>query len=85
MLVLIHVLFALGSLAVAGINLLSPSRQKLQATYSLSGATIFTGIWLIIGDKAHILATCITGLIYISAIVAATALVRYRLNKLKIT
>jgi len=82
MLVLIHVLSALASLAVAAVNLLIPSAYKLRATYVLTGLTVATGTWLIVSDKAHILTTCITGLIYLSAITVATVMGRFRLNKL---
>jgi len=79
MLTLIHVLVAVASLVVATFNLVSPSKYKLRLVFGLSTLTVASGTALVVSDSAHILATCITGLIYISVIAATTAAAQYRL------
>ena len=85
MLVLMHVFAAVASLALAGVNLRMPSSTKLKLTHGLTGQTLFSGALLVFSDDRHILATCITGLIYLGAIAAATVLGRQRLNKINLS
>jgi hypothetical protein len=76
---IVHILVALTSLIVAGLNAFFPSLKKLRLTYGLVFATLGTGTYLIVTTPSHMLTTCMEGLIYIG--VVTTAIV-YSTNKL---
>ena len=68
MIILIHVILAVSSLVFASSVLLSPSRNKLRASYGLIAATLVSGTYLIASTQTNILKTCVTGLVYIAAV-----------------
>lgn len=81
MLILTHVLIALLGLIQAGYGLISPSRTNLRITYGLTAATFASGTYLVWHLHSSILQSCISGLTYLSLIIAATVVAHRRLAK----
>jgi len=79
MLILIHVVIAISGLVQATFGLIFPSRRKLQITYALTAATFASGSYLVWKLHQPILSSCLSGLTYLSLILAATLATRYRL------
>jgi len=76
---IVHILVALTSLIVAGFNAFTPTVEKLRLTYALVFATLGTGTYLIVTTPAHMLTTCMEGLVYIFVVTFAIV---YSTNKL---
>jgi len=79
MLILTHVVIALLGLIQATYGLISPSRRKMRATYALTAATVASGTYLVWHLRTPILQSCMSGLFYLSFIIAATLAAQYRL------
>ncbi len=81
MLILIHITAALLSLLQATYGLFVPSRGKLQATYALVAVTFATGTYLVWHLHAPLLQSCLSGLAYLTLILAATVVTWHRLHR----
>ncbi len=81
MLIITHVVIAVLGLAEATYGLIAPSRGKLRITYALTAATLASGAYLVWSLHAPILQSCLSGLTYLSLILAATLATHYRLAK----
>lgn len=79
MIIIVHVTIALLGMLQATIGLISPSRAKLRATYALTAATLASGTYLVWHLHSPILQSCLSGLTYLSLIIAATVVARWRL------
>lgn len=79
MLIFTHVVIALLGLVQATYGLIKPSQKKLHATYTFTAATFASGTYLVWHLHANILQSCMSGLMYLSLIVAATVAAQYRL------
>jgi hypothetical protein len=77
-----HVVIALAGLAQATYGLIVPSRGKLRATYALTVATIASGTYLVWSLHSPILQSCMSGLAYLTFVLAATVAAQYRLRKM---
>ncbi len=78
MFVLIHLVTALASMVATTYVFFTPSRAKFYTAYSMVGATLASGTYLVISTHAPILQSCTTGLMYISAISVGIALAHAR-------
>jgi protoheme IX farnesyltransferase len=81
MLILTHVIIATLGLVQALYGLFSPSRRNLRITYGLTAATFVTGTYLVWHLHTNIMQSCISGLTYLSIILAATVVTHRRLAK----
>jgi hypothetical protein len=81
MLIFTHVTIALLGLLQATYGLIAPSKAKLRITYGLTAATFASGTYLVWSMHAPVLQSCLSGLTYLSLIVAATLAAHYRLAK----
>lgn len=79
MIVFLHVLIALASMAYATYVFFSPSQSKLKISYGLVGATLASGTYLTVINPAHMVQTCTTGLIYLAVVSAAILSARHKL------
>jgi hypothetical protein len=79
MIVLIHVLIALASMAYSTYVFFSPSQTKLRLSYGLVGATVASGTYLIVTNPAHMVQSCTTGLIYLGVVSVAIISARHKL------
>jgi len=65
MVLLLHLLVALSSVAYTTYILVAPSRTRLHISSALVAATLASGVYLVISSHAPILQSCISGLFYI--------------------
>jgi hypothetical protein len=79
MLILIHVIIALSSIAYTSYIFISPSHTKLQASYVLMGLTLTTGTYLTWLKPAHMLQSCMMGLVYIAIVTVGILATKHKL------
>jgi hypothetical protein len=79
MVLLFHILTALGSLVAAGVLYVRPSVEGLRATYFLTASMLASGTYLVIRNMSHLLEACIMGLVLLSVILYATVTARNKL------
>ncbi len=83
MFLLLHILVALTSVAQTTYLLFSPSKSKLHFTYTFVGLTLISGTYLGFSKPAHLVQTCVTGLIYIGVISAGIISTHRKLERKK--
>ena len=78
-----HIVIALSGLAIAAVSLFTLSERMITSSYALTAGTLATGTVLVLmtGD---VLKSCLSGLLYLSAVLAMTAVTKYRLAASKI-
>lgn len=69
MMIFLHVLIALSSIALSSITAVMPSKRKLYASSLLVALTLATGAYLVVAMHAPLLRTCMTGLAYLGVAV----------------
>lgn len=74
-----HIAIALLSLAYTAYVYFAPTNAKLQTTYVLTALTIGTGTWLVVANPAHMLQSCMMGLVYLGTMFFGIALSRNKL------
>jgi len=79
MLILLHVVIALSSIAWTGYVFFAPSAGKLSVSYGLIAGTLASGTYLVIRTHSPLLQSCITGLVYLAIVLFETFAVRTRL------
>jgi len=79
MALVLHILIALGSVGYTTYLFFAPTTAKLQASYALVALTLLSGTYLAVNNPAHILHTCVSGLIYTSAVSVGIAFARKKL------
>lgn len=75
----LHIAIALTSVIYTAFVYFSPSRAKLRGSYVLVALTVASGTWLIIANPAHMVQSCITGLVYLGVIFFGIALAHQKL------
>ena len=68
MAILLHVVFALGSIGYPVYAFIHPSKAKLQITYGLVLVTMSSGFYLVWIKPSHMVSACVMGLIYLGSI-----------------
>ena len=66
MLILIHVIIALSSIALSTVSGFSPSHSRINLSYALIAATLASGTYLVISLHTAMLRACATGLVYLA-------------------
>ena len=79
MLLVIHIVIALGSIIGTTWALLQPSKRSLQLSYALVGMTLASGTYLVWSTHSPLVASCTTGLIYICGTTAGLSIARHKL------
>lgn len=64
----LHIAIALLSVIYTAFVYFSPSKAKLRGSYALVALTVATGTWLIVANPAHMVQSCVTGLLYLGVI-----------------
>lgn len=72
MILLLHVIIALSSVALASYTFFKPSTQKLIVSYGLMVATVGSGTYLLVALQADMLRTCLSGLFYVTLTLIVT-------------
>ena len=70
--VLLHILIALVSIAYATVLLMRPAKASFGAHYVLITLTVASGTYLLVNSPAHMLETCMMGLLYLGFVAIAT-------------
>lgn len=79
MLILTHIILALGALALSTLANFMPSANKLKISYGLAAGTLSTGVLLIVVSGADILRTCLTGIVFFGIVSILNETARKRL------
>ena len=82
MVILLHVIIAIASLAVAALAVVRPQARTLIINYVLIGATIASGTYLMVTMPTHMVTSCEMGLVYLAFASALTAFAHLRFHKL---
>jgi len=79
MILILHVITALGSLLVAGITNIKPSALGLKITYILTGLMLGTGGYLLIHNTSHLLESCLFGLLVLGVVLIEVIVAKRKL------
>lgn len=79
--VILHIIIALASIAIATANVFSPTKSKLIGSYSLIAATLLSGTLLVVIEPSRMLHVCVAGLAYVAASSILTIAANVRLAK----
>lgn len=78
MMLLSHIFVAVFSIILASISWFRPTRTLLFASYSLVGATLATGIGLVVTASVSMLHLCLSGLTYTIITIAILTMARQK-------
>lgn len=79
MIVMVHVIIALASLAASSYSAAKPSRQLLRLSYGLVIMTLASGTILVLADRSVMVQACASGLLFSAASLGLAAIARRRL------
>jgi hypothetical protein len=79
MLVILHIITALISVAYSTYIFIAPSKTGLRINYALIGLTTLSGTYLIVSKPAHMLETCSVGLLYVGFVTVGVVVARRKL------
>jgi hypothetical protein len=82
-LLITHIVIALGGLIIAAASLFTLSQRMIMASYALTVGTLATGTVLVF-MTGNLLKSCLSGLLYLSAVLVITAITKYRLAAQKV-
>jgi len=82
MIITLHILIALVSMAITTVAFVRPTRRLLYINYGFIGLTIASGVYLTVLSPAHMIETCTVGLTYLAVVSVGTVLARVKLGKL---
>lgn len=85
MIVMLHVLIALTSIAVVTFTYIAPSTLKLCVAYVLEALTLTTGLYLVVSEPAQMLRSCTMGVLYLAVVTVGTVAVRRKLAAMRNT
>lgn len=83
MIVILHVVIALASIAFTSLAYFAPTVIKLRVAYGLMALTLTSGMYLIISEPAHMLESCTVGVAYLTIVAAGIVAARRRLSSIK--
>lgn len=73
MILILHIVIALASIAYTTYLWASPSKAKFKASYVLVGLTLASGIALVVVSPAAMIQACMSGLLYTALVSAGIA------------
>ena len=79
MLILIHVIIALSSIALSTFSAFVPSKRRINLSYALIAATLITGTYLVVSLNTPMLRACATGLVYLSVALSGVLVGQHKL------
>lgn len=83
MIIILHILIALSSIILTSYVFLRPTRQALRLNYGLIGATLASGMYLVVSAPAHMLETCLMGITYLTIVSVGTAVARVKVAQIE--
>jgi len=81
MITLIHVLIAISSVAIASVTFFKPSVCRLIVSYGFIIATVASGTYLLLTTPGDILRSCLSGLLYVTAVTIVTIATHLRVRR----
>lgn len=81
LLLISHIIIALTGIGITTILLISPSKRKLNLSAIFLAGTLTTGTILVISSPAHMLQSCVMGILYTAFVVGGIAIAKKRLAK----
>jgi hypothetical protein len=78
-----HIIVAISSVIYSSLLFLSPTKRNFKISYTLIGATLLSGTYLVISTHAHLLSSCEAGLAYIGIVLFGLILAQYKLTHIK--
>ena len=84
MILLLHIIIALGSVAYTSYLYFSPTRKHFYAAYGLVGLTLASGTYLVLSTHSSLLTSCITGLVYIGIVLGGITAAQRKLAGVKL-
>lgn len=84
MIVMLHVLIALSSLVLTSLSYVFPSKKILRVSYGLVGATLASGLYLVVLEPAHMVQSCTMGVAYLALASVGIFAARRRLTLVKV-
>lgn len=83
MLLVPHIIIALGSIIYSTYLFFAPSKRNLRISYGLVGLTLASGTLLVVTSGARVLQACITGLLYLGVVSTGILYAHYELSHAK--
>ena len=81
MIILLHVLIALSSVAFTTYLYLRPSKGKFYVSYGLIAATLGSGTYLVVSSGSPLLSSCMTGLLYLGVVLTGIVAAREKATR----
>ncbi|HMI08932.1 MAG TPA: hypothetical protein VK497_00860 [Candidatus Saccharimonadales bacterium] len=85
MIVILHVIIALASIAHITYTYTRPARKQLYASYGLVGLTLSSGIFLVVASPSHMIEACTVGLVYLGVMTLGIVATNVKLARVKST
>jgi hypothetical protein len=81
MIVLVHVIIALSSMAYTTYLFISPAKVKFYISYALIGLTLASGTYLVLSTHSRLLPACEAGLFYLVIVTAGVTAAHRKLSR----
>ncbi|HET7529186.1 MAG TPA: hypothetical protein VFJ84_03090 [Candidatus Saccharimonadales bacterium] len=81
MILIVHILAALGGIVMSSLSLLSPSLSRIRFSYGLVMATIASGTAIVLREHLSIVSVCLSGLLYVGFTVSGLVAARRKLAR----
>jgi hypothetical protein len=85
MIVILHVLIALASIAHITYTFTRPTRKQLYASYSLVSLTLTSGVVLVASSPSHMIEACTVGLVYLGVMTLGIVATNIKLARVEST
>jgi hypothetical protein len=84
MLLISHIIIALGSILATSITYMTPSPAMLRLSYAMIASTLLSGTLLVVTSPVHMLQVCISGLTYVALVTVGVLAARRKLALQKV-
>jgi hypothetical protein len=85
MIVVLHVIIALASIAHITYTLIRPSHRQLFISYGLIASTLVSGFFLVVASPSHMIQACTVGLVYLAFMTVGVIATNTKLARVKST
>lgn len=79
MLIIAHIVLAFSALVLSSFNFFRPLYNRLKTSYWLASGTLVSGVLLIVANKASVLRTCLTGILFFGVVSVLNESARHKL------
>ena len=83
MIIALHVIVALLSMAWTTFGYIRPTRKNLYTSYALVGLTFASGFYMVWSEPAQMLRACMSGITYLAIVSAGIVLTHKKLVRLQ--